>query len=48
VQYFSTRRKTNIQYPPVPLHLWQLGPALPHTVVIDTSHHTPAQLPSQE
>jgi len=48
VQYFSTRRKTNIQYPPVPLHLWQLGPALPHTVVIDTSHHTPAQLPSPD
>ncbi len=48
VQFFSTSRKASIRSPPVPLHPWQLGPALPHTVVIDTSHHTPTQLPSPE
>jgi hypothetical protein len=47
-QYFSTRRKTSVQPPPVPFHPWQTEPALPHTVIIDTSHHNPTQLPSPD
>jgi hypothetical protein len=47
-QYFSTCRKTSVQPPPVPFHPWQTEPALPHTVIIDTSHHNPTQLPNPE
>ena len=47
-QYFSTRRKTSFQLPPVPFHPWQTEQALPHTMVIDTFHHNPTQLPSPE
>ena len=46
LQYFSTDRKVSLQSPPAPLHPWQLGPALPNLVVIDTAHHTPAPLKS--